>query len=254
MATCILEDTIADNHSLSKEQLIEALAAEIPNPQQAAEFKKSVATLLKAQSTTTLSPELIESSDSVFEQLPPDSEPEVPLPQWDSTFLSHCQQLLSRYIGMMATCILEDTIADNPSLSKEQLIEALAAEIPNPQQAIEFKKKIVIALEAPSIAETPQKSIYSGRKISGQLPQLAAMKSNQPKPVSSFQLTQSFADRCQRELTRCIGPMAKYVVEDTLEQTPQLSVHQLIETLAAEIPNAKQAAEFRQRLLLSLNA
>jgi len=255
MATCILEDTIDDNPGFSREQLIEALAAEIPHPQQAAEFKKSVTTELEAQFMPELSLEPTESSDQVFEPLQPDIETQVHLPQLDSTFLNYCQQTLSRYIGMMAKCILEDTLDDSPSLSEEQLVEALAAAIPNPQQAAEFKKKIATGLEAPPTTETPQKSIHSSRKVGGQLPKSIALRSaNPPQPVASFRLTQSFADRCQQDLTRCIGPMAKYIVEETLEQNPHLSVYQLIETLAAEIPNAKQSAEFRQRLLLSLNA
>ncbi len=76
----------------------------------------------------------------------------------------------------------------------------------------------------------------------------------QTKAISASQLAQHFANQCQQELTRCIGPMAKYIVEDALEQNPHLSGYQLIEMLAIEIPNAKQAAEFRHRLLLSLNS
>ena len=255
MATCILEDTIDENPGFSKEQLIEALATEIPNPQQAAEFKKSIVIELEAQFIPELSLESTKSSDQVFESLHPDIELDAPLPQLDSTFLNYCQQTLSRYIGMMAKCILEDILDESPSLSEEQLIEALAAAIPNPQQAIEFKKKITTELDASLMAETSQKSIHSTKKVSSQPPKSTSIKSrDQPRSEATFHLTQSFADRCQQELTRCIGPMAKYIVEDTLEQNPQLSVQQLIETLAAQIPNAKQAMEFRQRLSLSLNS
>jgi hypothetical protein len=140
---------------------------------------------------------------------------------------------------------------DIPDLSQAQLIEALAAAIPNLQQSIEFKKNIAAVLAALSMAETPQKSINSVRKSRDQTPKSTTMKSEiPPQAVISFQLTQSFTDRCQQELTRCIGPMAKYIVEDTLEENPHISVQQLIEALAVRIPNAKQAAEFRQRLLL----
>ena len=61
-----------------------------------------------------------------------------------------------------------------------------------------------------------------------------------------------FIELCQQELTQCIGPMAKYILEEILFNTPDLSSKELIEAVAAEIPNPQQAAKFRQRLLLSL--
>jgi serine/threonine-protein kinase len=254
MATCILEDTIDDNPDFSKEELIEALAAEIPNPQQSVEFKQSLSIELNAQPVSAFSK--ITEQDS-FGSFQSDVQSEVAstqldLPQLDSIFLTHCQQALSRYIGVMATCILEDTIDDNPDFSKEELIEALAAEIPNPQQAAEFKQIMTKALETPPGAENPQQSIHSSRR-SDLPPGLPPLHSaTHPKPATSFPLTQALADRCQQELTRYIGPMARYLVEDTLEQIPNLSVQQLIEILAEEIPNPKQAEEFRQRLSLTL--
>ena len=259
VATCILEDTIDDHPGISQEQLIEALASEIPDRQQAAEFKKSVATKLDTHFMPGLSRESIERIESrVFDEpfapdTAPDSELEPSLAALDTTVLNLCQQTLSRYIGMMAKCILEDTIDDHPGISQEQLIEALAAEIPNPQQAAEFKKRLVASLAALPTMDAPA-TLQSDRK-SGELPphSIAMPSGSQTRAVPSSQPTQLFANQCQQELTRCIGPMARYIVEDTLEENPQLSVHQLIETLAAAIPNAKQAAEFRQRLLLSLN-
>jgi serine/threonine protein kinase len=252
VATCILEDTIEDNPSFSKEQLIEALMTEIPNPQQATEFKQRVSTELVAQLMPELSLESPEKAESpVFEPAQSDIASEISPSQLDSTFLNICQKTLSRYIGVMAKCIIEDVMEDIPDLSQAQLIEALAAAIPNLQQSIEFKKNIAAVLAALSMAETPQKSINSVRKSRDQTPKSTTMKSEiPPQAVISFQLTQSFTDRCQQELTRCIGPMAKYIVEDTLEENPHISVQQLIEALAVRIPNAKQAAEFRQRLLL----
>jgi serine/threonine-protein kinase len=155
----------------------------------------------------------------------------------------------------MAKCILEDTITDNPSFSREQLIAALAAEIPSPLQAAEFKKRIASELEAASTREIiPPKSIATHQKVGNRTPETTLKSGLHPQSEPSFQLTQAVADRCQQELTRCIGPMAKYIVEDALDQNPQLSVPQLIDLLAAEIPNPQQASEFRQRLLLSLRA
>ncbi len=73
-----------------------------------------------------------------------------------------------------------------------------------------------------------------------------------PPPAPSFKFTSEFIEICQQELTQCIGPMAKYILEDILFNTPDLSTQELIEAVAAEIPNQQQSAKFRQRLLLSL--
>lgn len=72
----------------------------------------------------------------------------------------------------------------------------------------------------------------------------------EPEPTSRF--AAEFIELCQQELTQCIGPMAKYIIEEILFDFPDLSSQELVEAVAAEIPNRQQAAEFRQRLLLSL--
>jgi serine/threonine protein kinase len=266
VATCILEDTIEDNPTFSQSQLIEALAAEIPDRQQAAEFRQSWVAALATQvipEVNLTAPARAASQD--WGPLRPDSAPDsgpdsaldsIPASaptQFDATFLNHCQQVLSRHIGMMAKCILEDTLDDYPNLSPAQLIAALAAAIPNVQQATEFKKSMTAELTILETMATPPKAQHSDRQISSQFsPTTAPPSSPQPAPTSP--ITPVFTNHCQQELTRCIGPMAKYIVEETLDQNPHLSVHQLIETLAVEIPNAKQAMEFRQRLLLALTA
>jgi hypothetical protein len=47
---------------------------------------------------------------------------------------------------------------------------------------------------------------------------------------------------------RCIGPMANYLVDDTLADFPQLSPQELVSRLAAEIPDRKKAEDFRRQM------
>ncbi|QYO67056.1 protein kinase domain-containing protein [Leptolyngbya sp. 7M] len=70
-----------------------------------------------------------------------------------------------------------------------------------------------------------------------------------PQPAAPA-LSSTFLDHCQRELTHCIGPMAAYILDDILTQQPQLTATALIESLAAEIPDLKQANQFRTRASL----
>lgn len=72
----------------------------------------------------------------------------------------------------------------------------------------------------------------------------------QPQAATEPKLNPAFIDRCRQELSHHIGPIARYILEETLAEHPNLSAPQLVEALAAEIPNPQQAVEFRQRLLL----
>jgi serine/threonine protein kinase len=70
-----------------------------------------------------------------------------------------------------------------------------------------------------------------------------------PQAAGLTSLDPAFIERCLQELARCIGPVASFILEDTLTLLPQSSPQQFVEALAAEIPNSQKASEFRQRLL-----
>ncbi|HEY9672758.1 MAG TPA: serine/threonine-protein kinase [Waterburya sp.] len=135
-------------------------------------------------------------------------------------FVDYCQQELARCIGPMASCILDETLTKYPDLSEEQLVEALATEIPHPQKAQQFKNSVIIEPES------------------------------HPQPASSPQLNPEFIKRCKQELARCIGPMASCILDDTLADNPNLSQEQLVEALAAQIPLAQKALEFRHSIII----
>ncbi len=59
----------------------------------------------------------------------------------------------------------------------------------------------------------------------------------------------AFIQRCQEQLAYYIGPMANFIVEDTLADNPQVSPYQFVETLAKEIPDVQAAIEFTRHLL-----
>ncbi len=59
-------------------------------------------------------------------------------------FLERCQQELARCIGPFASFLIEDTLAEQPQIAPQKLIEVLAAEIPNPEQAKQFKDNLLL--------------------------------------------------------------------------------------------------------------
>jgi uncharacterized caspase-like protein len=112
----------------------------MPNELTISELKQFQQVLgLKAEDVAPIEARFIPPPEPVVSSSPPESKPETSLPL-DPAFLNHCQQELARYIGPMANFILKDTLAHHAQLSPKQLIEVLATEIPNSQQAQTFTK------------------------------------------------------------------------------------------------------------------
>lgn len=63
-------------------------------------------------------------------------------------------------------------------------------------------------------------------------------------PPSQSQFEPAFLNQCQEELRRCIGPMAEMVIEDALEQYPNMTPKELVDILANQISNADQVTMF----------
>jgi serine/threonine protein kinase len=71
----------------------------------------------------------------------------------------------------------------------------------------------------------------------------------QPQMPSFTGLTSRFTIQCEEQLLKYIGPIAKFIVKQTLAKQPNLAPEEFIVVLAQQIPQASQALEFRNRLL-----
>jgi serine/threonine protein kinase/class 3 adenylate cyclase len=122
-----------------------------------------------------------------------------------------------------------------------------------PKDRYQSASEVMAALGLTGAASSPipNLSAHSSRMTSNvtQQQRLPASSLSPPKPLPV--LDPKFVERCRTELARCIGPMADYILEDILAQTPHLRPEQLVQAIAAEIPNAKQAEEFRQQMGVS---
>lgn len=131
--------------------------------------------------------------------------------------------------------ILDRMLADKPQdryKSAREVLDALSGVTPLVGRAVSQSLGAATAGDATTIVSPVKPSAAPA-------PQAAGLTSLDP----------AFIERCRQELARCIGPMASFILEDTLTLVPQSSPQQFVETLAAEIPNSQQASEFRQRLL-----
>lgn len=155
-------------------------------------------------------------------------------------FLEKCRQALTRSIGPMASILIEDTLDQNPDLTPEQLVEILAAQISDGHQATDFVSQIELSQSSQEISSSGREPLA---KASGHRSGNSAAQ-----PQQGQKLSPEFLQHCRQELTRCIGPMAQFLMEETLADYPNLDPSGLIHQLAAEIPDSRKAAEFQQRL------
>ena len=162
----------------------------------------------------------------------------------DPAFIDQCRQELARCVGPMAHLIVDDTLTQYPEITPEGFVETLASQISSSGQATEFKSRIALSsmrsqVQAASVLQSEPQTMSNPQGRPG---------STLTEPPTPAQLNAVFLDRCRQELARAIGPMAGFLVEEALADYPNISLQGLVEVLMAEIPDARQAAEFRQRL------
>lgn len=131
------------------------------------------------------------------------------------------------------------------SLLTKMLAEKPKDRYQSAQEILPYLQQISLEIEATAATQRSPDA-----PISASLPKAVETPSSDVSKGSEF--ASEFIERCHQELTHCIGPIAKYIIEEIIFDSPSLSSEELIAALAAEIPNPQQAAEFRQRLLLSM--
>jgi serine/threonine-protein kinase len=147
-------------------------------------------------------------------------------------FLEYCQRELTTSVGPFASVLIKKTLDQTPQMTPSELVEKLAAAIPDPQRAQEFKTNIRIPSQPESETKTLAETTPSGQSINSY-------------PVAD---NREFLQYCRQELTSFVGPFASFVLEDTLAQNPQITPEELVEALAAKIPHQQRAQEFRKRI------
>lgn len=131
----ILEKMVCYDYRQRYETAVEALAAveKFMNSQISSSFSQVPTTPIKLYSTTAsvtqVTTEKVAKTKSIS--------------KIDPTFLELCRQELMCKIGPFAIFIIEDTMARYPQITPQKLVEILAAEIPNTQQAKEFKERLL---------------------------------------------------------------------------------------------------------------
>ncbi|NER78544.1 MAG: protein kinase, partial [Leptolyngbya sp. SIO1D8] len=229
-------------------QLLNRMTRQKPNERfQSAREVLEVAVTLIPNATSPLPQPLSRTIDlSVTQTAPPLYDAPLQPGQSiakDPIFIDQCRQELTRSIGPIASVLVEDVLEQHPDASPQQLVALLAAQLSDGDQAEEFTSRIYAN---PSVMTNP--GMLSGpgrtRSISAGLRSSAGI-SQQPEA----RVSPEFVNRCRQALSKSIGPMADFLLEETLADYPSLSPQDLVIQLAAEIPDAKKAREFQQQLL-----
>ncbi|MUG95176.1 protein kinase [Scytonema sp. UIC 10036] len=130
-ASVLLKNTLNQFPQLTPRELVEHLAVAIPHSQRSQEFRNRAQVLL----SKTEKPQETNLFQDAVTSFPAANDPE---------FLQYCRKELVSFVGPFATVLIEDTIANNPNITPEQLVEILVAKIPHQQRAQEFRNRIQI--------------------------------------------------------------------------------------------------------------
>ncbi len=180
----------------------------------------------------------------------------------DAAFVARCREELTRCIGPMATLILEDTLDQYPNATPQELVEILASQLSNGEQASRFLSNVTMppaSMPSPTMPEPTNPSaplsrsptMTSDHAVSGNVNDASTAHNSQASQLiqPTDALSPEFVHRCRQALIQCIGPMATMLLEDALADFSHLSSQDFVMQLASEIPDPRKAQEFQQTLL-----
>lgn len=112
-----------------------------------------------------------------------------------------------------------------------------------------IEETMIVNSTNPSVPRSPS-SIYPDRseqkrRQSGNIPPVPPSGAHRSSHTS---LNSEFIKQCQQELAYCIGPMASLILEEVLDRYAPTSPQELVDALAAQIPDAQKALELKRRL------
>jgi serine/threonine protein kinase len=142
-----------------------------------------------------------------------------------ATQYQRLEKMLLEFVGPVAPTLLRQVKAS--ASNYQELINNLAFHLTEHQQT-KFKKQATLLFEESTV-----------------------------KPVNASNLSiteitiinEKFVHQCEHELANLIGPIATFLIQKAIKNSPQISRTDLVQTLATHISNPQQAGQFQQRLL-----
>lgn len=150
---------------------------------------------------------------------------------------SKLEEILREFVGTIGPFLLQQALKQ--ALTVKELVESLSFHLAQHQRT-KFENQAMAFLTQPAVSKQMNSEISSQ-------PQTKGRTSHTSK--SQHLLNDSFVNRCEQELINLIGPIGSFLVQKAVKSNPQSSSQEIVEILAADIPNPQKAAEFRYRLL-----
>ncbi|KAB8320505.1 sensor histidine kinase [Tolypothrix campylonemoides VB511288] len=235
-APFLMKETLKSSPGISQQELVENIAAKIPDPQVAAEFRQALSSHFHVETEPRKSRQFrVELPFQQKQSLDNIAADILALTGTQSTGglvlcyeqSSWLEQILADYIGPLASSLLQQVTQQ--VLSCKELVARLLSHIP-PAQQTEFEERVTL------VFNTTLRQVGTTK---GHLSQ------------SSYQIIdESFLRHCKQQLTDLVGPFASFLMKETLKSSPGISQLELVEKIAKKIPDAQVAVEFQQRMYL----
>jgi serine/threonine-protein kinase len=144
IAHVLIDDILVNYPYITPQGFIETLTSHLSDPEQAIAFKQRIKVPLELTSEN-LSLTALSSRDTSGTQDADSQPPSVTTPgkpELSATFIDDCRQELIRCVGPIANVLLKNALKSNSQIDPRTLIETLAATIPDPKKAAEFRQRL----------------------------------------------------------------------------------------------------------------
>lgn len=136
---------------------------------------------------------------------------------------------------------------DKPKKERD-VAEIIESDFKLLQQANKLEQKTQITTESQFDAHTPQHTLSSMETAIAQPTSSVGVdpesQSKAETPVR-LSLNPEFLEYCRQEFVYSVGPMGNIVFKEILAQSPDLTPQELVEALAAVIPDPQRTQEFK---------
>jgi serine/threonine-protein kinase len=136
---------------------------------------------------------------------------------------------------------------DKPKKERD-VAEIIESDFKLLEQANKLEQKTQITTESQFNTQTPQHTLSSMETAIAQPTSSVGVDlESHPKAETPVRLSLNpeFLEYCRKELVYSVGPMGNIVFKEILAQSPDLTPQQLVEALAAVIPDPQRTQQFK---------
>ncbi|MDJ0712660.1 MAG: serine/threonine-protein kinase [Prochloraceae cyanobacterium] len=174
-------------------------------------------------------------------------------------FLQPIREELTRQIGPVGGYIIDNILEDNPQITPEQLLECMADEINkfhnlilngeclqdvgeelNKENEVDLPFDVVLP-SSEEIKSELHEHVSEARPIPKkdslvvQEVEMEIFKETPTKELENIALTDDFLQEVREEIIKQIGPIGSYIIDNILEENPQITAEQFLECMTDKI-------------------